>query len=73
MPLDAVQRTVVGLVDGRRTIAQIAAHASATQSLPALDSAGREAALSDFFRLPWNLDVVAIGLEGAMTGLPPDC
>jgi SAM-dependent methyltransferase len=67
MPLDAVQRTVVGLVDGRRTIAQIAAHASAAQSLPALDSAGREAALSDFFRLLWNLDVVAIGLEGAMT------
>ena len=32
-----------------------------------LDTAGREAALSDFFRLLWNLDVVAIGLEGAMT------
>jgi SAM-dependent methyltransferase len=67
MPLDSVQRTVVGLVDGRRTIAQIAAHASTAQSLPALDPAGREAALSDFFRLLWNLDVVAIGLESAMT------
>lgn len=67
MPLDSVQRTIVGLIDGHRTIAQIAAHASTAQALPALDTAGREAALSDFFRLLWNLDVVAIGLEGAAT------
>ena len=67
MPLDSVQQAVVGLIDGRRTIAQIAAHASTAQALPALDTAGREAALSDFFRLLWNLDVVAIGLQGAAT------
>jgi len=65
LPLDAVQRAVVGLVDGRRTIADIAAHPSTAASLPALDRAGREAALVAFFRLLWNLDVVAIGIGPA--------
>lgn len=62
LPLDAAQRPIVGLVDGRRTIADIAAHPAAAAALPALDDAARETALGGFFRLLWTLDVVAIGL-----------
>jgi hypothetical protein len=62
LPLDAAQRPIVALVDGRRTIAEIAAHPAAAAALPALDDAAREAALGGFFRLLWTLDVVAIGL-----------
>ena len=64
LPVDSAQHPIVALADGRRTIAEIAAHPAAAQALPALDDAAREAALGGFFRLLWNLDVVAIGLDG---------
>ena len=61
--VDEAQAALVRLVDGRRTIAEIADAATPPGARTADGAADRTHAAVDFFRLLWTLDFVAIGLE----------
>ncbi|MFM9180425.1 MAG: SAM-dependent methyltransferase, partial [Phycisphaerales bacterium] len=61
--LDDAQAALVRQVDGRRTIAEIADAAAASEARDAAGADARTRAAVELFHLIWKLDFVAIGLE----------
>ena len=61
--LDAVQGTLAGQVDGRRTIREIITAASQRGALPQGSQADHEQFVKTFFQSLWRLDFVAMGLK----------
>lgn len=62
IPLEADHLALVRLVDGRRTLGEIAAEAPEIGALPVQDPATREVFARTLFQMLWRLDFLAVGL-----------